>query len=82
MKKILLLAALLYAVLFINAQEDTIPEKTLEEVVISANKFSERKRKSHCKFQCTKYRRSADQYGKRFCSKKPARGKQSCYSWV
>ncbi len=44
MKKILLLAALLYAVLFINAQEDTIPEKTLEEVVISANKFSERKR--------------------------------------
>ncbi len=44
MKKILMLTALLYAVLYINAQEDTLSEKTLGEVVISANKFSERKR--------------------------------------
>src|SRR6185503_1217483 len=29
---------------FINAQEDTLSEKTLGEVVLSANKFSERKR--------------------------------------
>ena len=44
MKKILVLTALLYAVLNINAQEDTLTEKTLGEVVVSANKFSERKR--------------------------------------
>src|SRR5215204_6385467 len=44
MKKILMLTALLYAVLYINAQEDTLTEKTLGEVVVSANKFSERKR--------------------------------------
>lgn len=44
MKKILVLTALLYAVLFMNAQEDTLTEKTLGEVVVSANKFSERKR--------------------------------------
>ena len=44
MKKILVLTALLYAGLCINAQEDTLTEKTLGEVVISANKFSERKR--------------------------------------
>lgn len=44
MKRILLLTALLYASSCINAQEDTISEKTLEEVVISANKFIERKR--------------------------------------
>ena len=39
-----MLTALLYAVLYINAQEDTLTEKTLGEVVVSANKFSERKR--------------------------------------
>ena len=44
MKKIVMLTAMLYAVLYINAQEDTLTEKTLGEVVISANKFSERKR--------------------------------------
>ena len=44
MKKILMLTALLYAVSCINAQEDTLTEKTLGEVVVSANKFSERKR--------------------------------------
>ena len=44
MKKILVLTAMLYACLCINAQEDTLTEKTLGEVVISANKFSERKR--------------------------------------
>ena len=44
MKKIIVLTALLYAVLYINAQEDTLTEKTLSEVVVSANKFSERKR--------------------------------------
>jgi hemoglobin/transferrin/lactoferrin receptor protein len=44
MKRSLVLTALLYAVSFMNAQEDTLTEKTLSEVVISANKFSERKR--------------------------------------
>ncbi|HET6723776.1 MAG TPA: TonB-dependent receptor, partial [Chitinophagaceae bacterium] len=44
MKKILMLTALLYAVLYMSAQEDTLTEKTLGEVVVSANKFSERKR--------------------------------------
>ena len=44
MKKILLFTALLYAVLYINAQEDTLTEKTLGEVVVSANKFSVKKR--------------------------------------
>jgi hemoglobin/transferrin/lactoferrin receptor protein len=44
MKKNLLLTALLYAAYGMNAQEDTLSEKTLGEVVISANKFSERKR--------------------------------------
>ncbi|HEX6845563.1 MAG TPA: TonB-dependent receptor [Chitinophagaceae bacterium] len=44
MKRILVLTALLYAVFSIRAQEDTLTEKTLSEVVISANKFSERKR--------------------------------------
>jgi len=44
MKKILMLTALLYASFYIDGQEDTLSEKTLEEVVISANKFSERKR--------------------------------------
>ena len=39
-----MLTALLYAVLYINSQEDTLTEKTLGEVVVSANKFSERKR--------------------------------------
>lgn len=39
-----MLTALLYAVLYINAQEDTLTEKTLGEVAVSANKFSERKR--------------------------------------
>ncbi len=39
-----MLTALLYASFSINAQEDTLSEKTLGEVVISANKFSERKR--------------------------------------
>src|SRR5215204_2627170 len=44
MKKILMLTALLYAFLNNNAQEDTLTEKTLEEVVVSPNKRSERKR--------------------------------------
>ena len=44
MKKILVLTALLYAAVSIDAQQDTLTEKTLSEVVISANKFSERKR--------------------------------------
>jgi hemoglobin/transferrin/lactoferrin receptor protein len=44
MKKFLLLTAMLYAASFMNAQEDTLSEKTLGEVVLSANKFSERKR--------------------------------------
>src|SRR5688572_31904777 len=44
MKRFLMLTALLYAVLYINAQEDTLTEKTLGEVVVSANKFSERKK--------------------------------------
>ena len=44
MKRILVLTALLYAVSYLNAQEDTLTEKTLGEVVVSANKFSERKR--------------------------------------
>ena len=44
MKKIFMLTALLYAVSCTQAQEDTVSEKTLSEVVVSANKFSERKR--------------------------------------
>ena len=44
MKKILMLTALMYSASIINAQDDTSSEKTLGEVVISANKFSERKR--------------------------------------
>ena len=44
MKRILLLTALLYAVSCIYGQEDTLSEKTLGEVVISANKFSTQKR--------------------------------------
>jgi hemoglobin/transferrin/lactoferrin receptor protein len=44
MKKNLMLAALLFAATYITAQEDTLTEKTLGEVVVSANKFSERKR--------------------------------------
>ena len=44
MKKILMLTALLYAFSCINGQEDTLTEKTLGEVVISANKFSAQKR--------------------------------------
>ena len=44
MKKTLMLTALLYAVSCINGQEDTLTEKTLGEVVISANKFSTQKR--------------------------------------
>ena len=66
MKKILVLTALLYAALYINAQEDTLTEKTLGEVVVSANKFSERKRnvnsenryyncQNNRQHQCTKY---------------------------
>ncbi len=39
-----MLTALLYVSFYIHAQEDTLTEKTLGEVVISANKFSERKR--------------------------------------
>ena len=39
-----MLTALLYASFYIYAQEDTLSEKTLSEVVVSANKFSERKR--------------------------------------
>ena len=44
MKRILMLTALLYAVSCIYGQEDTLSEKTLGEVVISANKFSTQKR--------------------------------------
>ena len=44
MKRILMLTASLYASIHIHAQEDTLSEKTLGEVVISANKFSERKK--------------------------------------
>ncbi len=44
MKRILVLTALLFGVVCINAQEDTLSEKTLSEVVVSANKFTERKR--------------------------------------
>src|SRR5687768_5300813 len=44
MKKALVLTALLYASFYIYSQEDTLSEKTLAEVVVSANKFSERKR--------------------------------------
>jgi hemoglobin/transferrin/lactoferrin receptor protein len=44
MKKILMLTALLYALSCTQAQEDTASEKTLAEVVVSANKFAERKR--------------------------------------
>jgi hemoglobin/transferrin/lactoferrin receptor protein len=43
MKKILSLTVLLYAAT-VSAQEDTLSEKTLGEVVISANKFGEKKR--------------------------------------
>jgi hemoglobin/transferrin/lactoferrin receptor protein len=44
MKEIILLMALPYAVIDAHAQQDTLSEKTLDEVVISANKFIERKR--------------------------------------
>src|SRR5687768_10435265 len=44
MKKALVLTALLYASFYIYSQEDTLSEKILAEVVVSANKFSERKR--------------------------------------
>jgi hemoglobin/transferrin/lactoferrin receptor protein len=44
MKEIILLMALPYAVIGAHAQQDTLSEKTLDEVVISANKFIERKR--------------------------------------
>jgi hemoglobin/transferrin/lactoferrin receptor protein len=44
MKRILLLTAVLCASICIYAQEDTLSEKTLGEVVVSANKFLERKR--------------------------------------
>lgn len=37
-------SCLLRTTLFLHAQEDTVSEKTLGEVVISANKFAERKR--------------------------------------
>jgi len=39
-----MLTALLYASCYVHAQADTLTEKTLGEVVVSANKFSERKR--------------------------------------
>lgn len=44
MKKSLLLLAMLYTASCGYAQEDSLSEKTLGEVVISANKFSERKK--------------------------------------
>src|SRR5688500_11745556 len=44
MKKAFVLTALLYASFYIYSQEDTLSEKILAEVVVSANKFSERKR--------------------------------------
>lgn len=43
MKKIFMLTALLYTA-SVYAQQDTLSEKTLGEVVISANKFGEKKR--------------------------------------
>src|SRR5688572_25931005 len=42
MKKILMLTALLYASCCIHAQEDTLIEKTLESVVVSANKWEQK----------------------------------------
>lgn len=44
MKNIVMVTTLVCAVVYVNAQEDTLTEKTLGEVVVSANKFSERKR--------------------------------------
>ncbi len=44
MKKILMLTAFVCSALLMFSQEDTLSEKTLGEVVISANKFAERKR--------------------------------------
>ena len=43
-KKIVMLAACIYSILSVYAQEDTLSEKTLGEIVLSANKFAERKR--------------------------------------
>ena len=43
-KKIVMLAACIYSILSVYAQEDTLSEKTLGEIVVSANKFAERKR--------------------------------------
>ena len=42
MKKALVLTALLYASCCIHAQEDTLSEKTLEGVVVSANKWEQK----------------------------------------
>ena len=42
MKKTLMLTALLYASCCIHAQEDTLTEKTLEGVVVSANKWEQK----------------------------------------
>jgi len=43
-KHVLAFSCLLCITLFLHAQEDTLNEKTLGEIVISANKFAERKR--------------------------------------
>ena len=44
MIRILMLIALMGSACPAYTQEDTLSEKTLEEVVVSANKFAERKR--------------------------------------
>lgn len=44
MKKILMLTAFICGALLLFAQEDSLNEKTLGEVVISANKFAEKKK--------------------------------------
>src|SRR5687767_2135635 len=43
-KHLLAFSYMFFITLFLHAQEDTVNEKTLGEVVISANKFAERKR--------------------------------------
>ena len=90
MKRILLLTALLYATSCIHAQEDTLSEKTLGEVVISANKFFERKRNVNQKIDIITGRTIANMNaqntgdllinsGNVFVQKKPTGRKQSCY---
>lgn len=42
MKKSIVLSALLYVVLCMQAQEDTLTEKTLDEVIVSVNKWEQK----------------------------------------